>query len=343
MMDGKENLDQMSEPRKEIYSGMVSIIVPIYNGEKNIEKCILSILNQTYKKFELILIDDGSTDNSLKICYKNMKKDERIRVFHYENSGVSMARNYGIEKSRGEYVTFVDADDALEHKALEIAVKTMIDTEADVVFYGWYRCLNKTELAVSVCDSKEICEDMQSVLKKILGNYSDCGGGYPWNKLWKRSDYLEISFFNRNLSFFEDLDWVVRMLKKVHTIALCTECLYRYNVSEEGTTLNPEKKERNELHYHMALNKINENLKSYFDESDWLLEKYSPEIVNGIIHARRHGWNSVEIYLRKQLNKYKKFIFKSKKISYYVKIRLLFLILEEKIKNGKGKCDCCCL
>ena len=342
-MDGMENLGRILEYHKEIYLGMVSIIVPIYNGEKNIEKCILSILNQTYKKFELILIDDGSTDNSLKICYKHMKEDKRVRVFHYENSGVSMARNYGIEKSRGEYVTFVDAYYEMEHNALEIAVKTILDTGADAAFYGWYRGISKTKLAVPICDSKEICGDMQSVLKKILRNYSDCGGGYPWNKLWRRSSYLEISFFDRNLSFFEDLDWVVRMLKKTHTIVLCPECLYRYNISEEGTTLNFEKKERNELHYHLALNKINENLKSYFDESDWLLEKYSPEIVNGIIHARRHGWNSVEIYLRKQLNKYKKFIFKSKKISCYVKIRLLFLILGEKIKNGKGKCDCCCL
>ena len=106
-MDGMENLGRILEYHKEIYLGMVSIIVPIYNGEKNIEKCILSILNQTYKKFELILIDDGSTDNSLKICYKHMKEDKRVRVFHYENSGVSMARNYGIEKSRGEYVPLV--------------------------------------------------------------------------------------------------------------------------------------------------------------------------------------------------------------------------------------------
>ena len=335
MMDGKENLDPMLEHHKEIYLGMVSIIVPIYNGEKNIEKCIESILKQTYRKFELILIDDGSIDNSLKICYKNMKKDDRIRVFRYENGGVSMARNHGIEKSRGEYVTFVDADDELEYNALEIAVNTILNTEADAAFYGWYRCLGEKKMAVSICESIEICENMQSVLKRILGNYFDCGGGYPWNKLWRRSSRLELSYFDRNLSFFEDLEWIVRMLKKVRTIVLCPECLYKYNVNAEGTTLNFENRERNELHYHLALNTINENLKDYFVESDWLLEKYSPEIVNGIIHAKRNGWNSVEIYLRKQLNKYRQFIFRSKKISCYVKIRLLFLILEERLKKWK--------
>ena len=90
---------------------LVSVIVPVFNREKEIDRCVKSILNQTYENIELILVDDGSADSSLAICESYSEKDQRVRVFHQENNGVSSARNCGIHKAKGEYLTFVDSDD----------------------------------------------------------------------------------------------------------------------------------------------------------------------------------------------------------------------------------------
>ena len=93
---------------------MISVIIPVYNCEKYIKKCIESILNQTYKDLEVIVIDDGSKDSSLNICNKLMKEDYRLTVIHQENQGVSSARNKGLENAQGEYIVFVDGDDWVE-------------------------------------------------------------------------------------------------------------------------------------------------------------------------------------------------------------------------------------
>ena len=105
---------------------MISVIVPVFNAEEYIENCILSILHQTYPYFELILIDDGSTDHSMNICQKYENEDSRIKVLHQSNQGVSSARNVGILAARGDYITFVDADDTLEREALEKALDFII-------------------------------------------------------------------------------------------------------------------------------------------------------------------------------------------------------------------------
>ena len=99
----------------------LSVIVPIYNGEEHLEKCLNSIINQTFKDFELILIDDGSKDQSLKICLEFERKYNNVKVFHQENKGTSTARNLGVEKSSGEWITFVDDDDWIEPNTYELA------------------------------------------------------------------------------------------------------------------------------------------------------------------------------------------------------------------------------
>ena len=117
---------------------LVSIVVPIYNTEQYISKCIESLINQTYKNLEIILIDDGSTDNSFNICKKYQKEDERIKLFHKENGGVSSARNYGIKKATGEYICFCDSDDYYSLEALTIMTDTIRDSNADLCCFGRY-------------------------------------------------------------------------------------------------------------------------------------------------------------------------------------------------------------
>ena len=116
---------------------MVSVIVPVYQAEKYLEKCINSILNQTYGDLELILIDDGSTDRCFDIIRAFQQVDKRIRYFRQENSGVSVARNKGIEESKGTHILFVDADDIIDTKMLEYMMDKMIRYDAEIVLCGF--------------------------------------------------------------------------------------------------------------------------------------------------------------------------------------------------------------
>ena len=118
---------------------LVSIIVPIYNVEKYLSQCLDSIIGQTYSNIEIILIDDGSTDNSPQICDEYAKQDGRIRVIHKENSGVSASRNLGLSYARGEYVAFIDSDDWLELNAIEFCVKKIIENNLDVIRFNFIR------------------------------------------------------------------------------------------------------------------------------------------------------------------------------------------------------------
>ncbi len=110
----------------------ISVIVPIYNSEKYLPMCIESIINQTYKNIEIVLIDDGSTDSSLEICMRYAATDERIKVIHQDNKGVSVARNVGLEKMTGEYFSFVDSDDELKKNAIEFLLKDILEYNADM-------------------------------------------------------------------------------------------------------------------------------------------------------------------------------------------------------------------
>lgn len=115
----------------------LSIIVPIYNVEEYLSKCIESILNQSYKDFELILVDDGSPDNSAAICDEYAKKDDRIIVIHKPNGGVSSARNAGLNRAKGKYIGFVDPDDYIEEKMYELMIKELESTQANLAICGY--------------------------------------------------------------------------------------------------------------------------------------------------------------------------------------------------------------
>ena len=120
----------------------ISIIVPIYNAEKTLEKCIESILKQTFKNFELILVNDGSTDKSLVICNRYSNKDKRIRIIDKKNEGTIPTRKRGIKESKSEYVTFIDADDWIRKDTLEIINLEINKNNPDVIVFNYYRVFN---------------------------------------------------------------------------------------------------------------------------------------------------------------------------------------------------------
>lgn len=226
---------------------LVSIVVPIYNVEPFLERCLCSIVNQTYQNLEIILVDDGSPDNCPQICDDWAKRDARIRVIHKENAGLGMARNTGIEHATGEYICFFDSDDYIDLMAIEKAHALAITESADIVYFGsasvdkqgivYRECIPKTE---------KLCFRGNEVRKEFLPDLIDYRHAAAKNKnlclsacfvlysmdLIKRVNWRFVSE-RENIS--EDSYSLIHLYKFVETVAIVPETLYFY--CENGTSL----------------------------------------------------------------------------------------------------------
>lgn len=200
----------------------VSVIVPVYNAEHIISSCIESVLYQDYSNFELIIINDGSTDNSLMIISKYAEKDTRIRIISQENSGVSIARNVGIENSTGDYITFLDSDDRYAPGYISRMVAVSEKYNSDLVICGYLTTPEKKEVNIGNHTYESLagleCEFVSLRESGILNA--------PWNKLFKRD--LICSKFNRNICLGEDLLFVYDYLHGCKKISIISDCLYVY-------------------------------------------------------------------------------------------------------------------
>ena len=187
----------------------VSIIVPIYNLEKYIRTCVISIINQTYKNLEIILIDDGSSDNSLQICNELSKQDSRIIVKHQNNGGVSSARNLGLEIVSGEYLTFIDGDDYIEKNYIEELVNMIKSNNCDLSVCGFKTIIEKKESAIGGLNCKKITKKKtMSLLSKRKIKFSVCA------KLFKTKLVKGIKF-NTNYKIGEDHLFLYEYIKKI--------------------------------------------------------------------------------------------------------------------------------
>lgn len=307
---------------------LVSIIVPVYNTGEYLAPCVESLIAQTFQNIEIILVDDGSTDGSGALCDEFACRDSRITVIHQPNRGVSAARNAGLAQAVGKYVTFVDADDAMVPHGIETALKYLLKHEADMVTYGWKRIYTADGRSEDFIENEAVLEDIPAALQRILEHYSACGGGYPWNKLWRRDIFGEnMPEFDPQLYYFEDLEWVIRLVLRTRRITICPHCLYRYYVHETSATNSPEKAERRELGYHRSVEKIIQNLDELPEVQAWFAEKYYPEIVNGIIHARRNQWSGLQKVLLERMDAVQGEILPGRGISAAVKLRCILLHL----------------
>ncbi len=206
----------------------VSIIMPVYNAERTCGRAIESVLGQTYRDFELIIIDDGSSDNSFEICSEFMDRDERIRLLHKENGGVSSARNMGLEASVGKYAAFIDSDDAYDSLYLEKMVSAAAAADADIAVCGYF-CTQKGKVfqAQLPDDDDNIDELRLSLLKKSAGL------NYLWNKLYRRS--LIEENFNTAVSMGEDLEFICAFVVRAERFTVINEPLYYYTADSENS------------------------------------------------------------------------------------------------------------
>lgn len=171
----------------------VSIILPVYNVEKYIKKSIESVLNQTYTDFELLVIIDGSPDNSKQVAEEFT--DSRIKIFEKENGGLSDARNYGLERAKGQYVYFMDSDDWIEPNLLEDNLKIIEEENLDVVIFGYIQ--DDEDIDGNILSSQAISPGNAVFLKKnndlILDRNRLGIMGYAWNKIYRKSFFSESS------------------------------------------------------------------------------------------------------------------------------------------------------
>ena len=206
----------------------ISVIVPVYNKEKYISRMLGDISNQSFEDFECIIVDDGSTDSSGEICDEFAAKDERFCVMHIPNGGVSHARNIGLEKASGKYITFVDADDHIEPDYLQRLYTDIALSHADIVIAGPLKVWKDNRQPVAPKIPYQGLQRMDALLpdfaevQKTTGIY-----GFCWGKMMSRELLSDVRF-SEWLRLAEDFEFYLRLYPKVKTIYFETSCKYYY-------------------------------------------------------------------------------------------------------------------
>ena len=210
---------------------LISIIVPVYNVEKYLKKCVESIINQTYKNIEIILVDDGSSDKSGDICDEYKKLDNRIRVYHKENGGLSDARNYGIDKAKGKYIGFIDSDDYIKNDMYEVLYKAIKKYNADLSMCRVIDCYNNIpefDNSNSCCVSLDVVTAIKKVMEATEVSV------HAVSKLYKKALFNNLRFENGRTT--EDGIIMIELFSNCKVIAYDNSIEYYYIHRENSIT-----------------------------------------------------------------------------------------------------------
>lgn len=298
-------------------SGMISVIIPVYNVEKYLNACLESVTGQTYKNLEIILVDDGSKDNSYEICREWEKRDSRIACVHQENHGLGAARNAGKAMAHGEYIAFVDSDDTIQADMYEYLLKILLENQADMSVCQMQRSDEKEKRGLSetvICVTQE--EGIQRLIFRDEINASCCGKLFP-------SDLLE------NMDFvvgriYEDMEYAYHVMKKCHKIAIGNGVKYNYFMRDGSISHSFSMKRIDDLLF--AQENIYLFLKDYYSENteeiplqalyffwlemNWVFQMYrrklkeNPDQMNSIALAQKERRKSCKKkYFRLFVNK----------------------------------------
>ena len=213
---------------------LISVVIPVYNVEKYLERCVNSLTEQTYKNLEIILVNDGSHDNSGKICDELAEKDERIRVFHKENGGPSESRNLGIENSTGEYIVFLDSDDYILPECIETLYKDLVDHDADISCCNYFEVYDLDR--VTSFDENESLTDIK-ILTGRESSYDSIGDGrwnymVVWGKIFKADIVKKYKFPVGRIH--EDAAITCNYFYPCNKITISSKKLYAHYLNREG-------------------------------------------------------------------------------------------------------------
>ena len=287
----------------------ISVIVPVYKAEKYLHRCVDSILAQSFTDFELILINDGSPDNSGALCNEYAKTDTRIKVFHNQNMGVSKTRQFGIDKAQGEYSIHVDSDDWIEPEMLEVLYKEAINSNADIVICDYYVNIGNTCRVIKQKPTSTLNSDvLQDMFRTLHGSLC--------NKLIRSSCYSEFGIhFPEDMSLCEDLYVVCSILKHDVKIKYTPQAFYHYIQDANDCSITKITGSGYEYDV-MLLERFSELLK---DNDCWTAccDKFMFDIISRAYD--RNNFTSAEF--RNKCGRYRKSL-KTKKISAYYKLKL---------------------
>lgn len=221
---------------------MISVVVPVYNVEKYLDKCIQSLVNQTYKDIEIILVNDGSSDSSGVICDNWAQKDHRVVVIHQSNCGVSSARNAALKAAKGEYFAFVDADDYVDENMLSELINAISD-ETDMAVCGFNTVFNN-EIRDTSCDTEQLAQGA-IVTRNLIEKTS--WGLVIWNKLIKRSAISsadgDLILFPEDLFIGEDALWILMVSQNCKNVSYVAKPMYYY-IKRQGSAVFKSTNER---------------------------------------------------------------------------------------------------
>lgn len=297
----------------------VSAIVPVYNTEKFLEKCIRSIMSQTLKEIEIICINDGSTDNSLEILKKLQKEDNRIIIIDKKNEGVSIARNIGIERARGEFLSFIDSDDWIDKNYYEICYKKLKISESDIIVTDFFseNINGENQKYEKDVFSLEKIEKIRYVEDILLINVT----GALWNKIIRKEIVQRKNIrFEKELKVGEDIYFLIEILKEANSIIKLNKAFLHYIQHNNNTIKNI--KIEYIINFHKVYSKLIKNISFQIDKNkvitgyiiivSWLF------LANKEVFAKEN-----EFYLNDYLNKASECnikLIKNKKLKIFVKI-----------------------
>lgn len=278
-------------------TGLVSVIMPVYNVDKYLSQCLDSVCNQTYNKLEIIVIDDESPDDSGKIADEFAARDKRVKVFHIKNRGAAGARNYGLDNCTGEYIMFVDSDDWLELNAVEELIRSLVSNDADIV-----QCLYADEYTDNtvkhICESKDsTCSD-EEFIQGMIPHWEYI---LIWNKLYKAELFKNIRFVTGHC--IDDEFFTYRVIMNAKKIYFLNNYLYHYRQRKSSAMGNQKLQKQR-----------------FIDQVDFITTRYIPllhaypdlkasllaHLAEVLMSVMRNGCKDFDVYryAKKKLKKY---------------------------------------
>lgn len=219
----------------KINSEKVSVIVPAYNVGQYISECINALLNQTYNNYEIIIINDGSTDNTLDVCMR-FQNHNKINIINQENMGVSITRNNGIRLAKGKYIVFVDPDDIVSDKYLELLVKNIVSYNADMAICEYTNSFK--EMDKNSSDNISLVSAKDIIIQLVENKLKDA---YIWNKIYKKDIIIaEGLYFPDKIKIWEDMYFLIQYLKKSNKVIKIPQVLYYYRIRENSAVTSTE-------------------------------------------------------------------------------------------------------
>lgn len=258
---------------------LISIIIPVYNSEKTLDRCITSIINQSYKNLEIIIVNDGSTDGSLEICQKYSKFDNRINTFNQCNKGVGSSRNLGLNSCKGEYILFIDSDDLIEENYIKTLYQSAILTDADIIESGARVILNnnvqiypyeKNE-KISIYNNKMYCESYLNFESNVS----------VWGKLFKRELIGDTRFIDLNINEDFIFSWSILKKTKIYCENLYTNYTY-YLDKQDSLSKQPFNKSNMSMLYYIN-NVVNDIKEKYPEMINQAISHYSACLLHNLI------------------------------------------------------------